>query len=170
MSAAVGADRLQALLRWLAADLGTAAGQCPSNAAIAERLGLSSSHKATSLISRAQAAGLIEFTAPRTYSERAIRVLPAGFELVRQRAPGSAVPRFSEWLEDARPGDRFAYFVGHLAEARGVPPEQHGIAMRLALAQAAAADQAAEAGLVLLTTQRRPDGQCAYLAIRRRAA
>ncbi|MFC7611609.1 hypothetical protein [Teichococcus aestuarii] len=40
--------------------------------------------------------------------------------------------------------------------------------MRLALAQAAAADKAASDGLVLLTTQRLPDGQCAYLAIRRR--
>lgn len=169
-SAAPG-QRLEALLRWLANDLGAAPGQCPSNSVIAARVGLPSYNQATSLLTRAERAGLLEFVSGRGHDRRIIRVLPAGLDLVRRRTPlPPPALRFAEWLEDASPGDRHRYFVGHLAEARGIPTAQRTVAMRLALDEAAAADRAAQAGLVLLTTQRQPDGQCAYLAIRRRRA
>lgn len=168
----MGAERLQVLLRWLATDLGELPGQCPSNAAIAQRVGLSAYNQATCLLTRAEAAGLITFISPRKHAQRIIRVLPAGLDLVRPRAaraPVQPMP-FEAWLSDAQPGDRYTYFVGHLAEMRGVLPHRRTTEIRLALAQAASADKAAEAGLVLRTTQRQPDGQCAYLAIRRRLA
>lgn len=127
-SHAAPGERLEALVRWLAADLGPTPGPCPSNAVIAERVGLASYNQATNLLTCAQNAGLIAFETARQHQQRVVRVLPAGLDMVTRRIapPSPPAPRFADWLATARPGDRYTYFIGHLAETRGVVPRLQG--------------------------------------------
>ena len=85
----------------------------------------------------------------------------------RSRTPPQASPGgFGAWLKTAAPGERFVYFRGHLAEARGVPPHRRQPEIARALQDAVEASGAAASGLVLLCTRR--EGETTeYLAIRR---
>jgi hypothetical protein len=79
---------------------------------------------------------------------------------------------FLEWLPNARPGDRFTYFVGELARERAFAAERTNTAvepeMRAALDQADDAWRAHEYGDCLLV-QRRKSAECfEYQAIKRR--
>ncbi|MFC4169822.1 hypothetical protein [Teichococcus aestuarii] len=161
-------ERLEALVRWLAADLGATPGPCPSNAVIAERVGLASYDQATNLLTRAQNAGLIAFETARQHQQRVVRVLPAGLDMVTRRIapPSPPAPRFADWLATARPGDRYTYFIGHLAETRGVVPDRRTPEQCAALIEAKAVAEAGMRELVRLVSRRRPEGDFEYLAIR----
>lgn len=150
-------DRLTRLLVWLVRDHGMALALCPPNAAIIARIGLATNNQATALLAAAVENELLEIVNGHGGSGRRVRVLQAGLDLANgersQRHDG-----FEAWICRATKGERIRYFSGHLAEARGVLPGDRTPALRIALSDAASASQAAEAGLVVLTSRRSEDG------------
>jgi hypothetical protein len=169
------AQHLRKLMAWLEKANGRREAVCPSNATIATRLGLLRASSATRIISAAAAEGYLEVTG-RTGGQdiRRVRVLrdppplPGRVPLLAQQPAGD----FTRWLGHAAAGETFTYFIGHLAEARAHAQEAKATdALRQAVAQAAVAQEAHKAGLVLLTLRRRSDGQgCDYIAVCRRQA
>jgi hypothetical protein len=169
-------QRLLALLRWLHHDFGIHPAPMPKNHVIADRLGIKKSQTLCNLLRRAKRDRLLEIR-PQPDRSRICRVLPAGCDLAAARVSRSPVPAatapqtaaFAAWVYQAVAGEQRVYFVGHLAEARGLPPSKRSKAMSIALLEAQAASEAAQRGEVTLCT-RRSSEVVEYIAIRTRAA
>jgi hypothetical protein len=154
--------RMQALTAWLWDEFGTREAECPSNAAIAERLDIAVVSTAAILIARGERMGLLRLV-PRVGAERRkVQLLPNGIRLA-QAPQQKPIEPFAAWLVAASPRDRTVYFRGHLAEARSRSPQSQQHAMELNNAVEAA--RAEGEGLVILAIQR-SGGVCEYIAIR----
>jgi hypothetical protein len=155
---------LIAILRWVQRINGGAVGECPSFQTIARRFGLSGKTVVGQMMARARKQGLIRHV-PGSHTRpgmiEVLRLPPEGGAPTPECVPMADTP-FVGWLATAKAGERMTYFHGHLAEAR----EKQALADLGALEDAATAQRAEAAGLVLLTTRREADA-FAYIAIKR---
>ncbi|WBV42748.1 hypothetical protein [Pseudoroseomonas cervicalis] len=171
------AERARRLATWLASEGGPEWHRCPTDAVMALQLDAGCPRTALKTLRDAAALGLLEIWAPPGGPARMVRVTDAGMALageqvvqkvVQQVASVARWPGFADWLRQAKPGDRYPYYEGRLAEARDqrncLPP-----LARVALEEAERASEAHALGLVLLTQQPLEGGAgTRYLASRTR--
>lgn len=184
-------DSLARLLVWFWREFGIQPGACPTNAAIAERIGLTRLASVTRLLREAETRDLLTLIQKGGNRGRTVQLRPAGCDLARAAAkdvrpppkaalqpPDVAAPAavdllragdFAGWLDRARHGERWSYFIGHLAEARGQAFWKSDPGLAAILAEADLVAKAAERGEVVLVTRRVDDEAREYIAVRCRA-